>query len=752
MTKILSVRWLCFLLWVLALTPSWADTAEFEFHAPRTVTDADTPALMRDLAERILPVYEEQDRERYLDNLSALQLMTGDYKAADDARQSLRDQRRSENLDRPVDQAMLLDLYAHARAVEASGGVSFAQAFTQAFREVVPPLNDRDAYAVTSWLRTPLPSLQNALQKSFDRLRGKSNITLPEAIDLIRTYLSFDAHRSFDSLVDALDSDDDRRRYLTENNVLIKTPEGVSIHAQLIRPKSSPGPLPTLLEFTINASAEEAIASAAHGYAGVVAYTRKTKNVFDGIIPFEYDGEDARAVIDWIAKQPWSDGRIGMYGDRYSGFAAWAAAKQPPYALKAIATSDAMAPGIDFPMAGHVYRNSAYRWAIRNTQGAGESGDDDDAQWRSLDQTWYASGKRYRDLDRLSKKPSRIFRRWLNHPSYDLYWRKMIPYQDQFGGIDIPVLSTTGYYADGEVGALYYFTQHHQYKPAANHTLVIGPYDKNAIHNNPSTVLGGYAVDSAALVDLRELRYQWFNYILKGGAKPSLLQDRVNYEVMGANEWRHAPSLKAMANGTLRFYLDTTSSDDQHRLAKHKSSNAKHLLQTVNLADRSDADWSPPIDIMGKSLPSYNDMTFVSEPLKQPIEVTGLLSGRFDFDTNKMDMDLNLALYELLPSGDYLQLSDPDEFRASYVRDPIHRNLLRADAHQRFIFRSEHMTSRKLQAGSRVVLVLGVNKRPDRELNYGVGNDVSEESIGDAGIPMKIQWYGSSYIDVPIRK
>jgi hypothetical protein len=49
-------------------------------------------------------------------------------------------------------------------------------------------------------------------------------------------------------------------------------------------------------------------------------------------------------------------------------------------------------------------------------------------------------------------------------------------------------------------------------------------------------------------------------------------------------------------------------------------------------------------------------------------------------------------------------------------------------------------------------MILGVNKRPDREINYGTGNDVSEETIADGGIPLKIKWYGDSYIDIPIRR
>ena len=104
-----------------------------------------------------------------------------------------------------------------------------------------------------------------------------------------------------------------------------------------------------------------------------------------------------------------------------------------------------------------------------------------------------------------------------------------------------------------------------------------------------------------------------------------------------------------------------------------------------------------------------------------------------------MDMDLNIMLYERLASGDYIRLFNPAyEIRASYARDRVHRHLLKAGERQELTFRSERMTSRQLQAGSRLVMVLGINKRPDREINYGTGNDVSEESIADGKIPLKI--------------
>ena len=53
---------------------------------------------------------------------------------------------------------------------------------------------------------------------------------------------------------------------------------------------------------------------------------------------------------------------------------------------------------------------------------------------------------------------------------------------------------------------------------------------------------------------------------------------------------------------------------------------------------------------------------------------------------------------------------------------------------------------------ARIAMVLSISKRPDREINYGTGGDVSEESIDDGKIPIKIRWYSDSYIDIPVHK
>jgi putative CocE/NonD family hydrolase len=751
MSRRRTAPWIC--LWLLlALELPYARAQEFDFHPPAQAGDAAAIPVMRDLAARMLPVYEESDAERYLANLSALQTVAGDYPAAYATRESLRERRRSTDPGRPLGRSVVFDTYVHARALQVQSHVPFAPAFTQSFHETLGRLADPQAYELTGWFATPLATYQEPVQRVFDQRRAKGTIALHDAMDLVWSYLWFEAYRSFGPLVGALNAEEDRRRYASEDDLLIEADGGVMLSARLVRPRSFTKPLPALLEFTPDVDAPNYTKeSAAHGYVGVVAYARGTRGSRAMPVPYEHDGEDARAVIEWIAKQPWSDGRVGMYGSGYSGFTAWAAAKRPPKALKAIATTAGTAPGVDRPALEHIYPNAAYRWAALFTGSIDKHAYEDASHWRSLDESWYRSGRSYRELDQVYGKNVHVFRRWLNHPSYDLYWQKLVPFREQFAHLHIPALSIAGYYGPGEVGALYYYSQHHRYDPHADHTLLIGPYD-DAVMQGPATVLRGYTVDSAALVDLREVRYQWFDSVLKGAPRPALLQSPVNYELMGRNEWRHAASVDAMARGNLRLYLDSAPEGDRHRLTARKPSPQSLVRQSVSLADRNDADWVPNTDIVAKSLATHYSLTFFTAPTSSAMAVSGLLSGRLDVTPNKMDLDFSIAIYELTSGGDYVELSDPYQIRASYVRDPVHRHLLKAGERQTLTFRSDRLTAREIAAGSRIVLVLSINKRADQQLNYGSGSDVSEESIEDAKVPLRIRWHGTSYVDLPVDK
>lgn len=540
---------------------------------------------------------------------------------------------------------------------------------------------------------------------------------------------------SFQKYADAIHADDERR-YRIERNVQIPTPDGaMACAAIIVRPRGESGKLPTLLQFSIyNPLMGEARRTASHGYVGVEAEPRGKQCAPGQPVPYENDGPDAVAVIDWIAAQPWSDGRVGMYGGSYNGGAQWAAAKRRPKALKAIMPQAPVAPGIDVPMEGNVVWMFVYPWTFYTTDGKANDNAtyNDRARWQRLDHDWYVSGRAFRDHDKIDGTPNPFYDRWLDHPSYDAYWQSMIPYRDEFAHLDIAVLQTAGYYFGGPGAAVYYFTEHHKYDPKAEHYLVIGPYDHFRAQSGPDTnVIANYHLDPVAMVDLRELRYEWFDYIFKHAPKPALLHSTVNYEVMGANVWKHAPTIAAMSSGTHRIHLTAAS-------------------QTIDLADRSDVDRvSPGGGIVDTVIDTYNGVKTVSAPFTTATEVSGLLSGSLDFVTNKKDFDFQIQPYELTAKGEYMQLA-PYWSRASYVQSLSERHLLTPGKRQHLAFTFNRLISRQMEPGSRIVIVLSIIKNPGQQINFGTGKDVNDETSADGKEPLRIEWSKDSFIDVPV--
>ena len=252
------------------------------------------------------------------------------------------------------------------------------------------------------------------------------------------------------------------------------------------------------------------------------------------------------------------------------------------------------------------------------------------------------------------------------------------------------------------------------------------------------------------MLDLTDLRYQWFDYVFKSAPRPDLLKERVNYEVTGANMWKHTSSLATMAGGMRRFYLSAVRSDHAHGLSEQKDAHDASVDLKVDLADRSDADRKVPGGgVLDTEVDTWNGIEFISEPLTKTTELSGLFSGRLDFVTNKKDFDFEIDLYELTPHGDYVQLA-PYWSRASYVGHRGHRRLLPVGKRQHLDFRSIRLMSRQLQEGSRVVAVLKVIKEPGRQINYGTGKDVSAETAHDTKAPLEIHWYSDSYLDLPV--
>ena len=64
-------------------------------------------------------------------------------------------------------------------------------------------------------------------------------------------------------------------------------------------------------------------------------------------------------------------------------------------------------------------------------------------------------------------------------------------------------------------------------------------------------------------------------------AAEALLKDKVNYQVMGANVWKHAPSIPAMSDLKLRYYLIALRVDSSYRLSARNPETSTTVAQAV---------------------------------------------------------------------------------------------------------------------------------------------------------------------------
>jgi putative CocE/NonD family hydrolase len=654
-------------------------------------------------------------------------------------------------------------LYAiHARAM-AREAASANEALRDEFRATMLRTDDRTAALVARILMTRnLEASDATVNQALRAQSGRAAIAIADAVTLLRAHYQRDVFRALVPALRPLVAEDDRRRYVIASDVRVAMSDGGTVCALVVRPRKRGPRFTTILNFTIYADSvtklTEARRTASNGYVAVVGYTRGKLCSPDVPVPYERDGSDASELIDWISRQSWSDGRVGMYGGSYEGFATWAATKRMPSALKAIAPLVAVAPGLDVPMEGNVFVNFVYPWPFfaLNTKDLDSTTYNDFRRWNRLNREWYVSGRAYRDMEKIDGTPNPIFDRWISHPTYDAYWQSMIPYASDFSRIKIPVLQTAGYFFGGPGAVVYYFTEHYKHDPNANHTLVIGPYDHPGGQRGPVNALGdtaydfaGYRLDPVALVDLQHLRYAWFDHVFKGAPKPALLADKINYQVMGANVWKHAPSIAAMSNEKFRFYFDVGPGGALRRLTSTVSNDSTPGTISVDLAYRGDIERVPAGGgIEANAIDTVDVLTFVSDPLPKRTEVSGLFSGQLDYVTNVKDFDLYVAVYELTASGRYVLLSTMNQ-RASHAKSVERRELLTPGVRQRLTFSSSRLMSRELQAGSRLVVQWGPIKAPSLQINYGSGKDVSDETVADAREPLTIKWLSGSFIDIP---
>lgn len=681
-------------------------------------------------------------------DLFKFQLIGGKYKEAKATiEQSIKDTPREESI--------YLDMYlAYLKATMSS---NFKNTFQQLYRKYLMNSNDFQVLNIDDTMisRDATDYFIADFNNNYERITTET-ISIEMAQNLVKKYFFKMVYEATRDLFFEEIKQDHKRRYHINDSILIPTKDGAEISLVLIQRKGTTSiKKPAILIASIYAGTNEAGAmlSASKGYVGVIMNTRGKRLSKGAVIPFEHENTDVYEVIDWISKQPWSNQKVGMYGGSYNGFTQWASMKHKIHpALKTIVPMVAIAPGIDYPMENNVLHNYSYSWNfyVSNNKFLDNEVSNDYNRWETLKNTWYSSGVAFNKLDSIDGAVNKLWNAYMQHPSYDDFWKKMIPYKEEFAKIDIPILTITGYYDDSQRGAMYYYNQHHKYVKNPNHYLLVGPYDHWTSQTQPAAYLRNYKLDKAALINIRfDLVYQWFDYILKGKEKPSILKDKVNFQVMGANKWMHKPSLSAMTNDTLQFYLSADKNNDFYAL-KSKANAAKIEL-TVDFKDRKSMTNTEyyPWPLEKENINLKDGLLFKSNPLKEDLIINGSFLGNLEFAINKKDVDFSVVLYQLTPAGTYYHLSYYIG-RASFAKDREHRNLLIPNKMTQVSFTNSKLISKKLEKGSRIVIVVNVNKNNNAQINYGTGKDVNIESIEDVDIPLKMMLTGKSSISLPV--
>lgn len=530
-------------------------------------------------------------------------------------------------------------------------------------------------------------------------------------------------------------------------NVHIPLRDGVQLSATVYLPKQPAEPSPcifTLTPYIAQSYHDRGMYFAAHGLPFLTVDVRGRSNSGGEFRPMIQEAKDGYDVVEWLAKQPYCNGKVAMWGGSYAGYDQWATAKERPPHLSTMIPAAAAHAGIDFPARNNILDSYLLQWltmtAGRTSQSAMFG---DDAFWTSLWRERFERGDAFQTLETALGGSQPTLKEWVKHPAVDAYFDAYSPTKEQYAALDLPILTITASYDDDQPGALAYYREFmRDASPAerARHFLVIGPWD-HAGTRTPEVQVGGVKFGPAALLDLPQLHLDWYAWTMASGPRPAFLRKPVAYYVMGADQWRYADSLDAVTARSAPYYLG--SNGDATRVFASGT-----LSETSSKQSGSDRYIYDPRDVSQAALQSVVDpaskidqrLVFASEgkqlvyhtaPFEQDTELSGFFRLSAWLSIDQPDTDFAVSVYEVDQNGQSILLTT-DQIRARY-RDSLHEaSLVTTRQPLHYDFNRFTFVSRRIAKGSRLRLVLGPLNTISTQKNYNSGGIVAAETMKDA--------------------
>jgi len=388
------------------------------------------------------------------------------------------------------------------------------------------------------------------------------------------------------------------------------------------------------------------------------------------------DGYD---LIEWLAKQPWSSGKVGTFGLSYMGWTQWWTATQSPPALVCMVPE--VAPPDQFrnlPYQEGVLFGCMMDWAACNSGrravrvGKGGYGGFSARRFDDFMHTPYVDLNKHRNVT-----GAPWFETWIrDNLSTSPYW-KAIAYQtkEDYAKVKVPSLAISGWFDADFPGTPMNYIAMKQYggtPQARRPRIVIGPWT----HTGRGHKLLRFDYGPAAAIDWNGYMCRWFDYHLKGIANGVLDDPPVHVFVMGHNRWRAEQDWPLPGTKWTKYYI--------HSGGKANSSAGDGTLSTTPPGDEPPDKYTydpihptlsafkgPHVDgpVDTRPVSTGRDLlVYTTPPLEEDVEVVGPITAKLYAATSARDTDWMVRLVDVHPDG-YAALLCDGVLRAR-CRDP----------------------------------------------------------------------------------
>jgi len=453
--------------------------------------------------------------------------------------------------------------------------------------------------------------------------------------------------------------------------VMAPTRDGMHLAADVVKPKGD-GKYPVILirtPYGRKASAAEGGFWAARGFVLVSQDVRGRGDSEGEFYPPYFERQDGYDTIEWLTKQPWCDGNVGMIGGSYLGWVQWYAAVTGHPALKCIVPQVSPTdPFFNFPIDHGIPMLYGAVWWTGLVKD------------RESNPTGLAGIKK---TDGLTKLPmTRIDDETIGKsiPFYDRWWQAT-KWSD-FGAanflkdvpkVHIPILHISGIWDGDSVGTKKNW-EAVQSAGKARQWMIYGPWTHAF---NTSSKLGDVDYGKGAILELDSVYLRFFDTYLKQKSVGWDEQPKVKMFVTGANKWMN---LKGWPDGTQRtMYLGATGAAQGSRTKGTLSPKPGSKLRDSVLP------FDPTIAVVPKALQNVDNLLqadsstalnldenkkesliFQSAPLTKAISIGGPIKLDVHFSSTAKDCDLFFWMFDIGPDGKARIIGQPGKMRARY--------------------------------------------------------------------------------------